>query len=120
MNLVCHGLAFVASQLNALPTLIKIIIAGLIIVSYLTYRKRFQREQHTLRYSPQDGWQLFVANQYVPIQIETTTVVTSFLIILHVHQRPPILIAKDALENEAFRRLSVKLKITAGRQWPSR
>lgn len=70
-----------------------------------------------LRYTPKHGWSLLGnGDHYQSIEIQASTVVTGLLIALHwVHdkgRRQSMIIPKDAMSNNDYRKLSVCLIIS--------
>ncbi len=115
LNIVLHIAAWFACFANALPLLVRLGIACLIGLDFWFNFKRLKSGQHLISYSETKGWQLADNGDFENIQILSSTVVTTFLIFLHIANKPSILIAHDALSEEDFRRLIVKLKMTANK-----
>ena len=121
--IIIHLLALGASIANDLDLAFKL---GLITViglqAWLTI-KRLKNEAYTIKYTEALGWQLSKDQDLVSIEILNSTVVTTFAIFLHYKERSPSnfktprakqtrLILNDALSDEDYRCLLVKLKIT--------
>jgi hypothetical protein len=119
-----HALAIFASVLNALALGYKIILIIFILTSLLVYLwKEAKFKGVSIRYSSLSGWEMAQKNSvYVPIQILPSTVITPYLIVLHLktegNKSPAllILICRDALIGDEFRRLMVALKISWARK----
>lgn len=112
INSVIHLAAWLACFANALPLLVQMGVAYLIGADFWFYFKRLKSEQHLISHSETKGWQLANSGDFENIQILSSTVITTFLIFLHIANKPSVLIAHDALSAEDFRRLIVKLKMT--------
>lgn len=112
---VLHALAFASSFANALPLAIRLSLSTLICIHLYDRIKRLQNDLYTLKHTDAMGWELSVNNEYQPIQILNSTVITLSAIFLHFNnptKKQSVLIASDALTEEDYRRLIVRLKIT--------
>ena len=114
-----HILAAIASIANALPLIVKILLLFAACASLWFSLKQYVNdpERFTLRYSETSSWQLDCgADEYAVIDLAGSTVSTPLFVILRVKHRDgpkkSILIVKDSLDAEEFRRLRVTLKIT--------
>lgn len=113
-----HLLAIVASVLNALALGYKITLVIFILISLFFYlRKEVKFKDTSIRYNSLSGWKIAQENSvYIPTQILPSTVITPYLIVLHLkidnNQKPTLLICKDALIDGEFRKLTVELKIS--------
>ena len=121
--ILIHTLAFAASMANDLGLIFKLGLITLICLQGWLAVKRLENEQYTLKYTESLGWQLSKDHDLVSIEILDSTVLTPFAIFLHYreHAQPRFrttrskqtrLILSDALANEDYRHLFVKLKIT--------
>ncbi len=114
---VIHAIAIVAAFTNALDPIYKVIIAIMVLVSLLVYLKR-EINFHGLliRHSTGFGWEVaYSENNFYVIKILASTIITRYLIVLHFMQnkkKQTILICRDALFQNDFRRLMVALKIS--------
>jgi hypothetical protein len=120
--IAAHGLAIAAGQANALPILYKGLLL-IVLVAHLYYAvKRLNHTLPSLKYADASGWQIAGDSEFESAVILKSTVVTPFAIWLHTSGRAKaglfagnkntILIARDALEEDDYRRLIVKLKTT--------
>lgn len=109
-----HIMAFAACWLNNLPWIMRIALSALVITSGFYQYKQPQADFY-LRYSDKNQWSAAFNHQhYQPIAIQTTTVITQWLVILHfeIEQRSMTrLIFRDSLSRNDYRRLVVELKI---------
>lgn len=70
----------------------------------------------TLKHSAEFSWQLLGKADFVEVQILGSSVVSEWLIILHVQidkKRRSLLVFQDAVPAERYRQLRVTLKITS-------
>jgi len=121
--LLIHALAIGASLANDLSLVFKsALIIGTCLQGWITL-KHLQHNQFTIKYTDSIGWQISNEHDLVAIEILNSTVITPFAIFLHykknslssikiTRRKHSRLILDDALADEDFRRLIVKLKIT--------
>ena len=113
-----HVLALGSSIANTLPIAIKLaLLIGIIMHLGLT-NKRLKSEQHKIKHTEALGWEISDGNDFEPIQILNSTVITTFAIFLHFNKnahKQAVLIVNDALSEDDYRRLIVRLK-TAGKK----
>ncbi len=114
---VMHALTLFACWLNSIALVFKIVLGLLVLFSGWLALMRQQRQEIYLRYNSELNWWLRSDNEYLPIRIESTTVLSRFLIILHWVQddnrRGRFAIFRDALPASEFRSLLVCLKVSA-------
>ena len=121
--ILIHTLALVASTANDLGLIFKLGLITIICLQGWLAVKRLKNEQYILKYTESLGWQLSKDHDLVSIEILDSTVLTPFAIFLHYRERvqpgfrttrdkQTRLILSDALANEDYRHLFVKLKIT--------
>jgi hypothetical protein len=114
-----HFVALLASVLNALAMLYKLAIICSILISLFYYVKTMN-QCFFIRYGALSGWEIaYSENLYYPIKILPSTVITSYLIVLHFafttkqnKKKRTALICKDALIADEYRSLKVELKIS--------
>ena len=94
----------------------KLAVAVLIMGDYWLNRSCRRNEDREIAYSEKTCWQIISHGQVKKVTILPSTVITTWLIFLHTRELAPILIAKDSLGEDDFRRLIVKLKITSANQ----
>jgi hypothetical protein len=111
--LAIHLITFIAAVSNALPLAAKLTIVVLIGLNFKVSFPGLKREQRKIRHTEKRGWEISVGGDFETATILQSTVVTTFLIFLHIQNKPAILIANDALSRDDYRRLLVKLKMTA-------
>jgi toxin CptA len=119
-----HTLALGAGMANALALAVKIGLATLICGHCWLTVRRLNAEHYSLKHTDASGWQLSEGNDFASIDILKSTVMTTQALFLHfkygsqaqswttVHKKTR-LILNDALADEDYRRLIVKLKTTA-------
>jgi len=110
---VMHLLALASSIANALPIIVKLaLVIGIGLHFYLALT-RLKSEQYAIRHSEASGWEIASGNDFKPIQIRNSTVLTLFAIFLHFDKnahKQSVLIVNDALNEDDYRRLIVRLK----------
>ena len=113
-----HSLAFLSSLFLAVLMPLKLLVLMFVCISLYFYLRRYQQGFYlcTLKHTTEFSWELFNNNQLTGIRILNSSVLTSFIIILHVEtnkKHQTLLICRDAVSAEAYRQLFVALKITA-------
>lgn len=112
-----HTIAFVPVYLSAIVFIYKAILSGSIVFSLFFYLKQeIKKPNFTIRHNLKTGWEIADQNNYFQsIEILPSTVLTPYAIVLHIKQqnrkKQTILIFKDALKNDEFRKLMVELKM---------
>jgi len=114
--IISHGLALLSSFLIAVQLWIKIIVLCLIAGSLLFYLHSYRQKRYcyTFKHTAEFGWELAGHSGFSAIRILNSSVITLFVIILHVEydtKKISLLICKDAVIAEIYRRLLVALKI---------
>lgn len=112
-----HSAALAACWLNALPSPYKYLLTMLVLLSWRNNMAFGKIDVTYLRYTPQYGWSLLgTGDHYSSIEIQASTVVSGLLIALHwVHDEgrcQSMIIPKDAMSNDDYRKLSVCLIIS--------
>jgi hypothetical protein len=107
-----HLIALGASFTNALPLILKLGTAVLIGLNFKLTIPRLNNGQRKIRHTDKQGWEISDAGVFEAITVAKSTVVTSFFIFLHMQDKPALLIACDALSEDDYRQLIVKLKMT--------
>ncbi|MDD5273660.1 MAG: hypothetical protein PHU14_13185 [Methylovulum sp.] len=126
-----HGLALCASFSNALPIMVQVLLAIVLMAHYRWVLARCQPSGQTLRYSKALGWEIAHTQDWMAVRILPDTVITTFALFLHIeiqdshthishssmfgrikpHNRQTLLIAPDSfLSPGTYRILVVKLK----------
>ena len=112
LSLVVHALASIASITNALPLAIKLFVLALVLLNgSLAYRK-LRLESRKIRCNEKRGWAVAWQADFENVEVLGSTVITTFCVFLHLQGKPPILIARDAMDENNYRRLIVQLKMT--------
>lgn len=111
--ILIHLLALGAGFANALPFGLKLLIALFIAFHFKLTFSVFKTECRKLIYTEKQSWQLSENGAFSSIEISKSTVITPFFIFLHLQNKPAVLIANDSLDEDIYRELIVKLKITA-------
>lgn len=111
--LAVHGLALSACLISALPWPGKLLLSLALPVHLYFAVRTLDRRHFPILYTEGAGWRL--AEEQVSIL--PSTVLTPFAIWLHFKpqaaRKKALLIVKDAMSESEFRRLTVKLKISA-------
>ena len=118
-----HGLALVASLINAMALAFKMILFSVICIHCWISVKRLSGINYHIKYIEGLGWQLSEGQDFVSIEILSSTVITTKVLFLHFKYRSQsnlikpiskktLLILSDALAEEDYRCLIVKLKMT--------
>lgn len=110
--IVIHLIALVASVVNSLPIAVKLAIAAVIGLNFKINCPRLKIEKRKIRYTEKLGWEISDGGDFEAVEILKSTVVTTVFIFLQMHNNPTILIANDALREDDYRQLIVKLKMT--------
>jgi hypothetical protein len=111
-----YTLALVAGVLNSLPALVKLaLLTTIAIHGYFTV-KQLNTQQYCLEHT-ETGWRLAIGNEFVDIEILPSTVISIVAIFLHVkienNPKQTLVIFSDALAEDDYRCLIVRLKTTA-------
>lgn len=112
---IMHVLALAASIANALPIAIKLALSTGIFIHLRFMIKRLKSERHEIKQSEALGWEISSGNDFKSAQILNSTVITIFAIFLHFTdnaRKQSVLIVNDALTEDDYRRLIVRLKTT--------
>jgi toxin CptA len=122
--MAAHGLALAASLANALPVLYKMMLSIAVAGHLYHTLKRRNTDLLSLKYSDAAGWQIAHGDEFEPVAILKSTVLTPVAVWLHVQGRPKagffarrdqaFLIPYDSLDKDGYRRLVVLLKTTFG------
>lgn len=111
--LLVHILALSGCLFNGLPVNVKWVLSTLVAISWLDNVRHMKTEHRTLKFASNGNLEIAWQNgDFKPVKPLGSTVITPWLIFLHLQDRPPVLIAKDAVANaDDFRRFAVKLKM---------
>ncbi|MGZ8160053.1 MAG: protein YgfX [Methylobacter sp.] len=108
-----HLLALASSIANALPVIVKLAMVIGIGLHHYFVLARLKSDQYVIKHSETSGWEIASDNDFKPIQILNSTVITLFAIFLHFNKnahKQSVLIVNDALNEDDYRRLIVRLK----------
>ncbi len=111
-----HGLALGASIANALPIGVKLALLCAICSHFFWLRRRLKNQQLIIKQSDALGWEISDGTEFKAVEIVNSTVITVFALFLHVKdstRKQSLLIVNDALSDEDYRRLIVRLKTAA-------
>lgn len=111
-----HVLSLSACWLSDLPIVYALVLSMLVVVSWPVRRKACETGCIFLRYTVAEGWAVsFDGGHYLPIIIKPTTVTGGMLTVLHfsIDKRArTLVIFKDAMSANDYRKLIVNLKIS--------
>ena len=82
-----HGLALVASLINAMALTFKMILFSVICIHCWISVKRLSRVNYHIKYIEGLGWQLSEGQDFVSIEILSSTVITTKVLFLHFKYR---------------------------------
>jgi toxin CptA len=119
-----HTLALGASMANALAFAIKISLCALVCIHCWLTVRRLNAEHYTIKHTEALGWEVSEGCDFAPVEILKSTVITTQALFLHFKHgfqaqswkpahKKTLLVLSDALAEEDYRRLIVKLKTTA-------
>ncbi len=114
---ILHFLALWACWFNSLDLEYKLIFSVAVVLVWCSQRRRFPASPIHLSYTSGLLWEIsYDGNIYLPVTILETTVITNTAVFLHYTvnhcSRRNLLISKDSLSDDAYRRLIVKLKLS--------
>lgn len=112
-----HGLALLSSLFVAVLMSFKLLVVMLICDSLYFHLRRYQKGfyLYSLKHTAEFSWELFSKNSLTGMRILNSSVLSSFVIILHVEinsKHRNLLLCRDAVSAEAYRQVLVALKIT--------
>jgi hypothetical protein len=115
-----HFLALLAILTLQVSVILQLILGGLVWVHFSVQKHQFtqQKQPRKLIYFEDSGWKLITRQATDVIEIQPSTVITTFLIVIHYrivlgeNTLHSIVCFKDALSPKDFKRLIVQLKIT--------
>lgn len=110
-----HVLALAACAANSLPIAVKLGLSAAICMHLWFTVKRLKSEHHSIKHTEALGWEVSSgSNDFESVRILNSTVITTFAIFLHIRSqnagKQAMLILNDALSEDDYRRLIVKLK----------
>jgi membrane-bound toxin of toxin-antitoxin system len=111
-----HVLAMGACLANALPPVIKVSLLTGICLHLWVAVKRLTDTRPTIKFTEAAGWEISEGQDFEPVRILNSTVITLYAIFLHVTRqdqgKKTIIVLSDALLEDDYRRLIVKLRTT--------
>jgi hypothetical protein len=123
MVLFVHTIALGASMANALAFAIKISLCTLICLHCWLTVRRLNAEHYTIKHTEALGWEVSEGFDFASVEILKSTVITTFALFLHFKHssqgqswkpghKKTLLVLNDALAEDDYRCLIVKLKTT--------
>ncbi len=124
MIIFVHTIALGASMVNALVFAIKISLFTLICLHCWLTIRRLNAEHYTIKHTEALGWEVSEGCEFASIEILKSTVFTTVALFLHFKydsqvqswkpgHKKTLLVLNDAMAEEDYRRLIVRLKTTA-------
>ena len=112
-----HCMAVLACWFNDLQINERLILMLAVLLAWCLAKKRWKVSDVHLRYTSSNGWWVSSGeNSYSSAVILDTSVITGVIIVLHYKMenqtRRALLIAKDSLSSNQFRRLVVRLALS--------
>ncbi|MDP1663895.1 MAG: hypothetical protein Q8L79_02135 [Methylobacter sp.] len=111
--IIMHMLALASSIANALPIIVKLALLTGIYMHLQFIIKRLKNEPYKIKHTEASGWEVSSGDDFKSIQILNSTVITLFAVFLHFNNqahKQSVLIVNDALNEDDYRRLIVRLK----------
>jgi toxin CptA len=111
--IIIHVLTLASTLANALPVAVKLAILTGICLNFLFVINNLKGERYTIKHTEALGWEIADGNGFESIQVLNSTVITVFAIFLHFNKnahKQSVLIMNDALSEDDYRRLVVRLK----------
>jgi toxin CptA len=109
-----HLLGCISCIASSLILPIKFGLCIAICINYWLIIKQSTGQQYQIRYSDQTGWEVSGAHGFESVKILKSTIITIFVIILRIKSqftdKLTILVVSDALTEDDYRQLIVKLK----------
>ncbi|HIG65145.1 MAG TPA: hypothetical protein EYQ43_06225 [Methyloprofundus sp.] len=114
--IVVHSIAIITCLMLPLTFALIVLILLLPVSSLYLYLQRYRRGFYTLslKYSAEFSWELIEGDHYSSMRILKSSVLTSFIIVLHTeidNKRRNLLVCRDAVLGDKYRQLFVALKI---------
>jgi len=124
MVVFIHTVALGASMANALAFAIKISLFAIICINLWLSIRRLNLESYTIKHTEALGWEVSEGCEFASIEILKSTVFTTVALFLHFKydsqvqswkpgHKKTLLVLNDALTEEDYRFLIVRLKTTA-------
>jgi hypothetical protein len=112
LSVFIHLTAIGASFVNAIPILIQLVLTTLILANFLMLDGNLKSESRQIKYSEKGGWEIITGKDIDTFELLGSTVISTWVIFLHLNGKAPIIIFYDAMDKKDFRQLIVKLKMT--------
>jgi hypothetical protein len=116
---ITHALALYSCLIAAVPIVIKMVLpVGILAHLIFSWHQKEKLAGLKLQYSSAQAWQIAMGgNDFSPIVVLSSTVITPLVIFLHFKKqsgkKEAMLIFNDAICSEAFRKLTVELRINS-------
>jgi len=116
---IIHVLAVYSCLIATIPIVIKLVLpVGVVVHLIFSLRQNAKITGLKLQYSSSQAWQVaMTGSDFSPIEILSSTVTMPMVIFLHYKKqsgkKQSMLIFNDAISPEAFRKLTVELRINS-------
>ena len=112
-----HFISLLACWLNDLNVYYQSLLSLLVVLSWFSTEGRYKTPNRFLRYTAVNGWEISMDQAtYLPVAVQAGTVVWKLVIILCFvlnGRGETLIICKDAMSANDFRKLTVYLKTTS-------
>jgi len=112
-----HALSLLAAWLNPLPVGLRLILSVCVLFSLWAALRRSRGGITGLRLQPDGSWILHEGDAEVEASLLGRSLSTPWFVLLHFRtetRRPALLVCRDSLDPDAFRRLRVVLQVVGG------
>lgn len=109
-----HSLALMAALANPLDIKLKLLLIGAVLLSF-SHHLRMSNRIYGLTLTSGGDWEVLVDGQAILGQLEPGTIVTPWIVILHLRlpsHRLALPVCRDATDPESFRQLRVHLRLS--------
>ncbi|WAK00412.1 protein YgfX [Methylobacter sp. YRD-M1] len=114
--ILAHVLALGACLANALPLVIRLALSAGIGLHLGVVIRHLNDPRQIIKYTEASGWEIMDGDDFEPVRIISSTVITVYVIFLHVIRqnagKKTIIVLNDALSEDDYRFLIVKLRTT--------
>jgi hypothetical protein len=114
--IIVHIIALAACLLAYIPVMFKIGLVVCVAVHFRWSDKCLKQQHWQIRHTDENGWEALIDGQFIAINILSSTVITTVVIVLHFEYQNTIkchlAILNDALNADNYRQFIVRLKTT--------
>lgn len=112
-----HALSLFAAWLNPLPVWLRLVFSVCVLFSLWAALRRSRAGITGLQPKPDGSWILHEGDTEVEASLLGSSLSTPWFVLLHFRtetRRPALLVCRDSLDTDAFRRLRVVLQVVGG------